>query len=163
MKTTLIRAARSALRLSVTALTLGPAATGAWGQGPSAPPPGAGSGSGLAVVLMVMGALLAILVAAAWSFDVRRRRAGEAARLQARIADALLTDRMLAHVPLTPTAHLPFWRGSPVTIEVAGPIPSADLRAAALHLIVREAGAVRWDFRIEDRMRVVPATLDRAA
>ncbi|MBI2197108.1 MAG: hypothetical protein HYU42_00680 [Candidatus Rokubacteria bacterium] len=64
---------------------------------------------------------------------------------------------------LVPTARLPVWRGSPVTFEVAGPVAKAELRAAALRLIVREAASMRWDFRIEDRVAVVPSTLRRAA
>ncbi|MBI2527155.1 MAG: hypothetical protein HYV93_14375 [Candidatus Rokubacteria bacterium] len=161
-KTNPIRASRLPRRVLAGALGLLPTATAAWAQSSPAPAPVESSGGGLTVVLL-LAALLAILVAAVRIVDTRRDRAAQAARLQARIADALLLDPMLAHVPITPTARLPLWRASPLTLEVAGPVPNPDLRAAALRLIVHEAASVRRDFRIEDRMAVGPATSRRAA
>jgi hypothetical protein len=57
-------------------------------------------------------------------------------------------------LPLTPTAHLPLWKGSPLVVELTGAVPRAELRVAAVDVVRREMGRSRSDFRIEDRIAV---------
>lgn len=66
-------------------------------------------------------------------------------------------------LPLTPTAHLPLWKGSPLVVEITGPVPRPELREAAVDVAKREMGRSRSDFRIEDRVAVDPAGLGHAA
>jgi len=106
-------------------------------------------------VLLILGALIKIL-------DLRRKRENEAVVVQAQISDAVLRDPTLFSLPITPTAHVPLWKGSPITVEVAGQVPSDDLREAALRVVEREASHLRPDVRIESRIGVVPAMARRS-
>jgi hypothetical protein len=155
--------------LSILAILAGVPLARVWAQTPapgqSAPPPtgtapvasGDGWGiTGVAVVVMVVG-LLVIVGALVKTLDLKRKREAEALHLQAQISDALLRETALFGLPVTPTAHAPLWSGSPVTIELAGQVPTPELRDSVLRIAKEEAGRVRQDFRIEDRIGVVPA------
>ncbi len=139
----------------------------AWAQGPGSPSPGAaapaGGMSGGVIVVLVMLALIAVLGIAVKASDLKRRRTDAAVALQGRIADALLADPTLGHVPIAATAHVPFWKRSPVTIEVSGPVPSPDLREAAMSLVIKEAFNSGLEFRVEDRISVDPVMSQTAA
>jgi len=139
----------------------------AWAQTLGSPSPGTpstgamGSNGGVVVVLVIIG-LIAVLGIAVKASDLRRRRTDAAVALQGRIADALLADPALGHQPIVATAHTPFWGRSPVTLEVSGPVPSAELREAAMSLVIREAFNSGLRFRVEDRI-VVDPRMSRAA
>lgn len=146
----------------------------AWAQAPTAPgpsvtPPAAptsppstgGSGAGPILVILVL-AVLGI-VAIGKMVDLKRKREAEALHLQAQISDALLRERTLFDLPVTPTAHVPFWSGSPATIEVSGRVPTPEMRQAVLRIVGQEASRIRSDFRIDDRLAVVPSVATRAA
>src|SRR5499433_2173440 len=106
-------------------------------------------------VLVVLGALIKML-------DLKRKRETEAVVVQARISDAVLRDPRLFSLPITPTAHVPLWKGTPVTVEVAGQVPSDDLRDAAFGLIEREAAPMGPEVRVESRIGVVPIMARRS-
>jgi hypothetical protein len=72
-------------------------------------------------------------------------------------------DANLAGLPLTPTAHLPLWRGTPLVIEITGAVPREELRDAAGDVAKREIARSRSDFQIDDRIAVNPAGLGHAA
>jgi hypothetical protein len=110
----------------------------------------------LLAVLVVLGALIKML-------DLKRKRDTEAVVVQARISDAVLRDPRLFSLPITPTAHVPLWKGTPVTVEVAGQVPSDDLRDAAIGLIEREAAQLGPEVRVESRIGVVPTMARRSA
>ena len=110
----------------------------------------------LLAVLVVLGALIKML-------DLKRKRETEAVVVQARISDAVLRDPRLFSLPITPTAHVPLWKGTPVTVEVAGQVPSDDLREAAVGLIEREAAQMGSEVRVESRIGVVPTMARRSA
>jgi len=114
------------------------------------------------VVLLVI-AMLVIIGALVKILDLKRKREGEAVIVQAQLSDAVLRDPALFSLPITPTAHVPLWKGSPVTVEVAGHVPSDDLRLAALRVVEREASHLRPDVRIESRIGVVPTMARRSA
>jgi hypothetical protein len=138
----------------------------AWAQAPSAPSPGVapppGDMGGGMIVALVMIALIALIGIAVKASDLKRKRTDAAVALQGRIADALLMDPALSHLPIAPTARTSFWRGSPVIIEVSGPVPTPELREAAMSLVIREAFNSGLHFRVEDRIAVDPA-MSRAA
>ncbi len=125
------------------------AARAAWAQGAT------GGGTVWAAVIVIVG-LLVLIGVAVKLFDLRRKREAEAVQLQAQVSDALLRDSALAGLPLTPTAHVPFWSGSPATIEVAGQVPMPELRERVLRIVHDEAARIRSDVRIEDRLTVSP-------
>ena len=133
----------------------------AWAQSPAPAPPdssGAASSGGMqvAVVAGLAIALLVILAVLVKMLDLKRKREGEAVIVQSQVSDAVLREPTLFSLPITPTAHVPLWSGSPVTVEVAGCVPSDDLRQAALRVVEREATHLRSDVRIESRIDVVP-------
>jgi len=140
----------------------------AWAQTPGSPSsgdtPSAGAmGNGGVIVVLVMIGFIAVLGIAVKASDLRRRRTDAAVALQGRIADALLGDPALGHQPIVATAHTPFWGRSPVTLEVSGPVPSPELREAAIALVIREAFNSGLRFRVEDRIMVDPAVARAAA
>ncbi len=168
MKT--IKATRAALITSVLALAAWPAGAG-WAQIVVVPqvPSSATSDaaqSGVVTTAMVVGSLLAVLVvlgALIKMLDLKRRRDGEAVVVQARISDAVLRDPRLFSLPITPTAHVPLWKGTPVTVEVSGQVPSEDLREVAIHLVEREATQLGPEVRVESKIGIEPAMARRSA
>jgi hypothetical protein len=60
-------------------------------------------------------------------------------------------------------AHVPLWRGSPITITVAGQVPSEDLSEAALRLIERGVAQLRQDVVVESRIGLAPTMARRSA
>jgi len=119
-----------------------------------------------AMEIMVVATMLLMLVLlgiAVKLYDLKRKREEEAVAAQARVSDALLMDASLAGLPLTPTAHLPLWKGSPLVLEIKGAVPRPELREAAVDVAKREVGRSRSDFRIEDRIAVDPGALGHAA
>ena len=111
--------------------------------------------------LVILSVLILGVLVKMW--DLKRKREGEAVVVQSQISDALLREPALFNLAVTPTAHVPLWKGSPVTVEVAGQVPSEDLRDAALRAIEREASRLRSDVRIESRIGVVPTMTRRSA
>ena len=96
-------------------------------------------------------------------YDRKQKRDQEAAALQARISDALMSDPMLSRLPITATVRLPLWNGKPVMVEVTGTAPRPGLRQAAVDLALREALRTGNTCRIVDRVSVDPAMLRHAA
>lgn len=140
----------------------------AWAQTPGSPSPGggtppAGAMGGGVIVVLVMLALIVVLGVAVKASDLKRRRTDAAVALQGRIADALLADPALGHLPIAATARIPFWKRSPVTIEVSGPVPNPNLREAAMSLVIGEAFNSGLQFRVEDRIVVDPVMARTAA
>ena len=143
----------------------------AWAQvAPVTPPPSAsaassaaGAGAGTLTMMLVLGGLIAIVAIGVKFYDLKRKREADSVHLQAQLSDSLLREPSLFGTPITPTVHAPLWSGSPAIIEVTGEVPSADMREAVLRIIRSEAGRVRPDFTIEDRMHVVERPIRRVA
>jgi hypothetical protein len=168
MKT--INTTRAALITSALALAGWPGKI-VWAQGVVGPQAssnasGGATQSGAVTTAVVVATLLAVLVvlgALIKMLDLKRKRESEAVVVQARISDAVLRDPRLFSLPITPTAHVPLWKGTPVTVEVAGQVPSEDIREAAIGLIEREASQLGPEVRIESRIGVVPTMAQRSA
>jgi hypothetical protein len=122
------------------------------GGGAASPGDSAGGGAVVAVVIAVL-VILGLVVKIS---ELKRKREAEAVHLQAQISDALLREPALVDAPITPSARVPIWRRSPAVIEIAGQVPSGQAREAALRIVRAEASRIRPDFRIEDRLSVVP-------
>ena len=156
--------------LITTALSLVGSRGRTWAQGVVGPQASSNASGGAqssamttAVVVASILAVLVILGALIKMLDLKRKRDGEAIVVQARISDAVLRDPRLFSLPITPTAHVPLWKGSPVTVEVGGHVPSEDLRQAAIHLVEREASQLGPDVRIESKIGVEPTMARRSA
>ncbi|HEV8440963.1 MAG TPA: hypothetical protein VGT40_22990 [Methylomirabilota bacterium] len=130
---------------------------------PMAPPAGGDAAGGGALFVVLMIALFAVIGIGVKLYDLKRKRSDEAMHLQARIADALMQDPALATLPVAATAHAPFWRGTPMTIEVTGHVPTPHLRDAAMNVVLAEASRAGVEFHVEDRLSVVQHVGARAA
>jgi hypothetical protein len=167
---TTISAIGAALATTALSLVVWPAKHG-WAQvvlerqssTPTAETAASSGATTTALVVMWAVAVLVILATLAKAADLRRKRDLEAVVIQARVSDALLRDPRLFSLPIAATAHVPLWKGSPVTITVTGQVPSEDLRQTALRLIEREAFQVRQDLVVESRMGLAPAMARRSA
>ena len=115
------------------------------------------------IVVAAMLSLVVLLGIAVKLYDLKRKREEEAVAAQSRVSDALLMDATLAGLPLTPTAHLPLWKGTPLVVEITGAVPKPELRTAAVDVARREISRSRSDFQVEDHIKVDPAVLTRAA
>jgi len=126
----------------------------AWPQATSpAAAPENSAGNGLFAFVFVIG-LLVFTGIAVKLHDMKRKREDEGVALQARLSDVLLAEPSLAHLPITPTVHIPFGPRAQAVISLTGTVPTPALREAVLHLVIREAAFPRGSYRIEDRLFV---------
>jgi hypothetical protein len=138
-----------------------------WAQAAPVTPPSSAAatsaGAGALTLFAVLAGLLVIVGVGVKMYDLKRKRETEAVHLQAQVSDALLREQALFGMPITPTAHVPLWSGTPAVIEVTGRVPSPEIREAALRIIRSEAARIRSDFEIQDQIAVVPEMARRAA
>jgi len=122
---------------------------------PATPQPAAeGGGAAIAAIGLVVG-LLVIIGVVVKVFDLKQKRESEAVQLQAQLSDALLREPSLAGLPLTPTVHVPMWKGTPATIEMMGRVPTPEVKDAVLRIVRDEAARVRSDVQINAENRVL--------
>jgi hypothetical protein len=129
-------------------------------QGP-AQPSGAAAGASTAgnavALLSVVAAFVVAIVVVTKVLDLKRKRETQAVRLQAQVSDALFREIPIGELSVIPTARVPFWSGSPATIELAGWVRTSDLHDAVLRLARSEAMRVRQDVVLNDRVAVLSA------
>jgi len=131
---------------------------------PQAAAPQAATGGGLGPTLTVFLLLFGLLVIVGIGvklYDLKRKREADAVHLQAQVSDALLRDPTLFGLAVTPTAHVPWWSGTPARLEVSGRVPSTEARERALRIVDEEARSIRPDVVIIDKLDV--ETVERVA
>jgi hypothetical protein len=105
--------------------------------------------------VIVLAALLVVASGIAVGlYDRQRRREQKALELQARLSDALLLDPSLPGLTITPTVQMPFSSRGTLVVDVAGYVPTLEVRDAAIQLVRRETAGLDQPIRIEDRMLV---------
>lgn len=134
----------------------GPASVGPASPAPAAPGSAATSNVSAALTLVFLAAIVAVIVVVARYVATRRKRLEEAAILQARLSDAIARETPMRGLVITPTARIRVWRGSPLTIEVAGEVPTPELRETVMRLVRTEASRERPDVIIEDHLFIDP-------
>jgi len=107
----------------------------------------------IALVLFLAGGLLLVLVLIGTISALRLRRDGEEVAVRGLIVDALGRDPELLAWPLTATVRVPLWAGSPVTIRIAGEVPSKELKRAALQRVKHTAKS-ELSVRVRVRSRI---------
>jgi hypothetical protein len=122
---------------------------------------GAGAGSMAILVFLVIG-LLVVIGVGVKLYDLKRKRELEGVHVQARLSDALMREPDLISLAVTPTAHVPWWSGTPVRLEVSGRVPTPESRERVLLLVDREARQIRPDVTLVDHLQV-DAAVNRAA
>jgi hypothetical protein len=108
----------------------------------------------MASVIVLLLGLLVLVAAGVKLYDLKRTREAEGVHLQAQVSDALLRDPSLFGLPVTPTAHVPWWSGTPVRLEVVGRVPTSEARDRVVALVEQEARQLRSDVEIVDRLQV---------
>jgi hypothetical protein len=148
---------RAILWLGILLLLASPALAGAQAGPPAVPPPAAGapagdtgSGGTTAIIILVVAAI-ALIAGIAKAVDMRRKREEQTLELQSQIAEALLREPGIG-VSVTPTVHIPTWKGSPARITLSGVAPNPRSRQAAMRIAAQEASRVRPDYELDDRM-----------
>jgi hypothetical protein len=89
--------------------------------------------------------------------EAQRRRDRRAVAFQDRLAGPIARELGQAGVSVLPTVRIPLWSAAtrPAVIQLAGQVPSPDLRDRVVRIVEREAARLQY-FRIEDRLRIVP-------
>jgi|SRR5918996_4943382 hypothetical protein len=121
-----------------------------------------GAGATATVIVLLLGLLVIVGIGVKF-YDLKRKREAEGVHLQAQISDALLRDSGLFGLAVTPTAHVPWWSGTPVRLEVVGRVPSPEVRDRALRLVEQEARQIRSDVELVDHLAVDASAGVRAA
>jgi hypothetical protein len=63
---------------------------------------------------------------------------------------------MLNGLHITPTARVSGWRSSEMTLEVAGEVPTPELRERVMRLVSAEAWKLRPEVQTVDHLFIVP-------
>jgi hypothetical protein len=153
---------RIASGLATTVALLMASTVGSWAQGPgsagSTSPPSAPSGSaaGTIVTLGFLALIVIAIAVVARYVATRRKRIEDAVILQSQLFDALAREARLAGLHITPRAHVTGWRHSHVAVEVAGEVPTPELRETVMQIARAEARRLRPDVVPEDHLFIVP-------
>jgi hypothetical protein len=108
----------------------------------------------MATVVFLLLGLLVLVGVGVKLYDLKRKRDAEGVHLQAQVSDALLRDPSFFGLAVTPTAHVPWWSGTPVRLEVLGRVPTTEARDRVLRVVAQEARQIRDDVEIDDRLQV---------
>jgi hypothetical protein len=117
------------------------------------------SGAGLAGTLLTLGVLALIVIAivvGARYVSARRKRIEEAVILQSQLSDMVAREPQLHGLRITPKARVAGWRRAQVTIEVAGEVPTPELRETVMRIVGAEAWRLRPDVITLDHLFIVP-------
>jgi hypothetical protein len=120
-----------------------------WAQGPGVPP------SAMLTVGLVAVIVVAIVVLARY-MAARRKRIDEAVILQSQLSDALAREPQLHGARITPRARVFGWRAPQITIEVAGEVPTPELRETVMRIASAEARRLRPDLITVDHLFIIP-------
>ena len=148
--------------LATTVALLMGSTVGSWAQGAglvrSTSPPPAASGSSASTILTLgfLAVIVIAIVVVARYVVTRRKRIEEAVILQSQLSDALAREAQLRGLHITPRAHVSGWRRSQVTIEVAGEVPTPELRGTVMQIARAEARRLRPDVIPVDHLFIVP-------
>lgn len=133
-----------------------------WAQGSdstgSSGPRALAPGSVVATILtlgLIAVVVLTVIVIARW-VAMRRTRITEALILQSQLSDAVAREALLQGVRISPRARVSGWSKSHVTIEVAGDVPSPELREKVMRFVGAEAWRVRPGVKTVDHLFIVP-------
>lgn len=110
-------------------------------------------------LLLNLGLLALIVVAisvVARFVSIRRKRLTEVLILQSQLSDAVAREPLLQGLRINPRAHACGWRKAQVTVEVAGEVPTTELREKAMRIVRAEAWRLRPDVNTVDHLFIDP-------
>src|SRR5262245_21658502 len=108
------------------------------------------------LTLVVIVLIVATIVAVARIVSTRRKQVEEAIILQSQLSDALAREAQLQTARITPRARVSGWRGPQITIEVAGEVPTPELRETIMRLAKAEVRRLRPDVVTAAHLFIVP-------
>jgi hypothetical protein len=117
----------------------------------------------MATVVFLLLGLLIIVGVGVKLYDRKRKHEADGVHVQAQVSDALLRDAGLFGLAVTPTAHVPWWSGTPVTLDVVGRVPTPESRERVLQMVEQEARQLRPDVVLVDRLHIEPTEGRRVA
>ena len=112
--------------------------------------------TGTLLTLVFLAVIVGAAVVVATYVSRRRKRTDEAAILQSQLSDAIARESLLQGLHITPTARVSGWRSSQVAIEVAGEVPTPELRERVMRIVSAEAWKLRPDVQTVDHLFIVP-------
>lgn len=124
-------------------------ASSSWAQG-------SGSSVGTMLTLGLVAVMVLAIVVLARYMAARRKRIDEAVILQSQLSDALAREAQLHGSRITPRARVFGWRAPQITIEVAGEVPTPELRETVMRIASAEARRLRPDLITVDHLFIVP-------
>lgn len=130
-----------------------------WAQGPGAmgsTPAASGSIAGTLLTLGVLAVIVIALVVGARYVSARRKRTEEAVILESQLSDIVAREPQLHGLSITPKARVSGWRKSQLTIEVAGDVPTPELRETVMRIVGAEAWRLKPDAITLDHLFIVP-------
>src|SRR5262245_57162469 len=112
--------------------------------------------TGTLLTLLFLAVIVGAAVVVASYVSKRRKRTEEAIILQSQLSDAIARETMLHGLRITPNARVSGWRSSQVTIEVAGEVPTPELRERVMRMVSAEAWRLRPEVQTVDHLFIVP-------
>ena len=112
--------------------------------------------TGTLLTLVCLAVIVGAIVVTASYVSRRRKRTDEAMILQSQLSDAIARESMLNGLHITPTARVSGWRSSEMTLEVAGEVPTPELRERVMRLVSAEAWKLRPEVQTVDHLFIVP-------
>ena len=112
--------------------------------------------TGTLLTLLFLAVIVGAAVVVARYVSTRRKRTDEAVILQSQLSDAIAREALFHGLHITPNARVSGWRRSQITIEVAGEVPTPDLRERVMRIVGAEAWKLRPDVQTVDHLFIVP-------
>lgn len=133
-----------------------------WTQAPDStgsPGPQQLAPGGVVATVLTLGLLAVVIVAiiaVARFVAARQKRTTEVLILQSQLSDAVAREAALRGLRINPRARVSGWRKLQVTVEVAGEVPTPELREKAMRIVQAEAWRLRPDVNTVDHLFIVP-------
>jgi hypothetical protein len=108
------------------------------------------------VTLVILAAIVIAVVVGGRFLAARRKQVEQAVILQSQLSDFVTRESRLRGLPITPKARVSGWRRSQTTIEVAGEVPTPELREAVMRILGDEGRRSQPDVITLDHLFIVP-------
>jgi hypothetical protein len=112
-------------------------------------------GSTLLTVAVLVVIMIAVIVGAR-HFSARRKQMEAAAVLQSQLSDIVARESQLHGLIITPRVRVSGWRATHVTLEVAGEVPTPELRETVMRVVGAEAWRLKPGVITLDHLFIVP-------
>jgi hypothetical protein len=123
---------------------------------PSPSPAAAGSTATTVLTLVIIAAIVIVVIVGARLLATRRKQVEQAVILQSQLSDFVARESRLRGLRITPKARVSGWHRSQIEIEIAGEVPTPELRETVMRIVGDEAHRSRPDVLTLDHLFIVP-------